>query len=361
MKIKAAIVYSPHDPYVIEEVELAGPKEDEVLVKIVASGVCHTDHLIACGQLAMLHPVVPGHEGSGIVEQVGGQVTDFAPGDRVCMSFSFCGECYACITGRPYECEENVRLNFGGRAYDGTTRLTKGGVELSNVFNQSSFADYAVTHRNNLVHVPDDMDLSLTGPLGCGIQTGAGAVLNCLNPEPVSSLVVVGCGGVGMSALMAAKLCGCSAIIAIDMVDSRLSLAMELGATHTVNASKTDPVSAVKDITNGKGADYAVNATGNGKNSRMALNCTHNFGKLAHIGGEGESTFDHLGGRMVMGITEGWSIPKLFIPQLIRFYQDGAFPFDKLVKFYDFDDINTAAEDSLSGKTIKPILLMDSR
>jgi len=358
MEIKAAVVYKANDPYVIEDVELAEPKANEVLVKVVASGLCHTDHLLVCGLLGVLHPVVLGHEGSGIVERVGDQVTDFAPGDRVCMSISFCNECYACITGRPYECEENVRLNFGGRCYDGTTRLTKDGVELSNFFNQSSFATYAVTHQNNLVHVPEDMDLKLTGPLGCGIQTGAGAVLNCLKPEPGSSIVVVGCGGVGMSALMAAKICGCSTIIAVDTVDSRLDLALELGATHTVNAKKTDPASAVKDLTNGRGTDYAVNATGNGKNSRMSMNCTHNFGKLAHIGGEGESTFEHLGGRTIMGITEGWSIPKIFIPQLIRFYQDGKFPFDKLVKYYDFEDINVAAEDSLSGKTIKPILVM---
>lgn len=359
MKIRAAIVYKPKDPYVIEEIDLAEPKANEALIKIVASGVCHTDYLLAAGEMSQIHPAVLGHEGSGIVERVGEQVTKFKPGDRVCMSFSYCNECHACITGRPYECEENMRLNFGGRSYDGTSRLTKNGMELSNFFNQSSFATYAVTHQNNLVHVPADMDLRITGPLGCGIQTGAGAVLNCLNPEPGSSLVVVGCGGVGMSALMAAKLCNCDAIIAVDTVDSRLELALELGATHTVNAGKADPVSIVNDITSGRGADYAVNASGIGKTACMALNCTSNFGRLAVIGGCGDITFEHLGGRVVTGITEGWSITSEFIPKLMSFYMKGLFPVDKLIKFYDFEDINTAAADSLSGKTIKPVLLMD--
>ena len=360
MKIKAAVVYKPGDSYVIEEVDLAEPKAGEVLVRVVASGVCHTDHLLAIGDITPIHPVVLGHEGSGIVERVGSQVTHFAPGDRVSMSFSYCGECHNCVTGRQYECYENRRLNFGGRAYDGTTRLTKDGMELSNFFNQASFATYAVTHQNNLVHIPDDIDLRLTGPLGCGIQTGAGAVLNCLKPEPGSSIAVVGCGGVGMSALMAAKICGCSRIIAVDMDESRLELALELGATHVVNAKDTDPVSAVYGITDGRGANYAMNSSGRSTTARTALECTDLFGVLAFVGGLGEGSFDYIASRSIIGITEGRSIPREFIPKLIDFYKKGLFPFDKLIKFYDFYDINAAEADSISGKTIKPILVMDT-
>jgi len=362
MKIKAAIIYKPNDPYVIEEVDLAEPKANEVLVKVVASGYCHTDYLVASGQMAPIHPVVLGHEGSGIVERVGDLVTDFMPGDRVCMSFSFCGECLACTIGRPYQCEANGRLNFGGRAYDGTARLTKDGLELSNFFNQSSFATYAITHTNNLVHVPDGIDLRITGPLGCGIQTGAGAVLNCLKPEPGSSIVVVGCGGVGMSAIMAAKICGCDTIIAMDMVDSRLDMALKLGATHVVNPKNGDPVVAAKEITNGLGANYAVDATGTGVTARTALQSTHYFGMLAIVGAGGEFTLNigrDLSHRVITGITEGRSIPKLFIPQLMDFHLKGLFPFDKIVEFYDFEDINKAAADSDSGKSIKPILLFN--
>ncbi|MCL2122316.1 MAG: NAD(P)-dependent alcohol dehydrogenase [Clostridiales bacterium] len=360
MKIKAAIVYKPNDPYVIEEIDLAEPKEEEVLVKIVASGVCHTDESIVHRENS-IHPVVLGHEGSGVIVRVGDRVHGFAPGDKVGLSFSYCGECFACVTGRPYQCEQNGRLNFGGRAYDGTTRLTKDGLELSNFFNQGSFATYAVTHQKNLVHVPDEMDLRLVGPLGCGIQTGAGAVLNCLKPEPGSSIVVFGCGGVGMSALMAAKICNCSPIIAVDTVDSRLELALTLGATHVINAKKANPPAVAKEITNGRGTQYAVDATGTGVTARSALQCTHYFGMLAVVGAGGEFTLDigrDLGARVITGITEGRSIPTEFIPQLIRFHLAGVFPFDKMVQFYDFEDINTAAKDSLSGKTIKPILLM---
>ena len=359
MKIRAAIVYKPNDRFVIEDVDLAEPEENEVLVKIVASGVCHTDYSLASGQITLIHPVVLGHEGSGIVERIGGLVEDFVPGDRVCMSFSYCGECHSCLTRRHYECEENLRLNFGGRAYNGTTRLTKDGLELSNFFNQASFATYAVTHKHNLVRVPDDMDLRLAGPLGCGIQTGAGSVLNALKPEPGSSIAVVGCGGVGMSALMAAKICGCFPIIAVDTVDSRLGLSMELGATHTVNAKNSDTVAAVREITGGLGADYAVNASGTGAIARTALECTNSFGALAVIGGGGDYTFGIVGSRTIMGITEGRSLPAEFIPKLIGYHKRGLFPFDKLIKFYNFNDINTAFDDSLTGLTIKPVLIME--
>ena len=361
MKIKAAVVYKPNEPYVIDDIDLAPPKSEEVLVKITASGVCHTDYVISIGQLPPIdfkYPAVLGHEGAGIVESVGDRVADFKPGDRVCMSFSYCNECYSCVTGRPYECEKNFLLNFGGRCYDGTTRLTKDGVEYSNFFNQGSFATYSVTHRNNLVHVPDDMDLRLTGPLGCGLQTGAGAVLNALKPEPGSSIVIVGCGGVGMCALMAAKICGCYPIIAVDTVDSRLELALELGATHVVNAAKSDTVAEVKGITGGRGANYAMNSSGNPVTASVAVECTDLFGRIATVGGAGAYNF--LSSREIKGITEGRSIPSLFIPKLIQFYRAGMFPFDKLIEFYAFEDINKASADSVSGKTIKPVLLMDS-
>jgi len=358
MKIRAAIVYKPGAPYTIEEIDLAQPQANEVLVKIVASGVCHTDHTLSNGGINDILPAVLGHEGSGIIQSVGKSVTAFAPGDRVCMSFSYCNECYSCTSGRPYECEENMRLNFGGRSYDGTTRLSLYGMELSNCFNQSSFATYAVTHQNNIVRVPDELDLRIAGPLGCGIQTGAGAVLNCLKPEPGSSIAILGCGGVGMSALMAAKICGCKRIIAIDAVSSRLELALKLGATHAINARNVNPVQAVKSITDGKGAHYAVNASGIAATAGTALACTRVFGKLAAIGGGGEATIGFYDSHTITGITQGQSVPREFVPKLIDFYQRGLFPFDELITFYDFDDINKAAADSLSGSAIKPVLLM---
>ena len=366
MKINAAVVYKPNDPYVIEEVELAEPKAREVLVKVAASGVCHTDHLVAHHLLMPgappIHPVVLGHEGSGTVVRTGAGVTGFKAGDRVSMSFAWCGTCPACLSGFPYACEEMGRLNFGGRAYDGTTRLSKDGMEISNFFNQASFATYAVTHENNLVLLPDEMDLVLAAPLGCGIQTGAGAVLNALKPEPGSSLVVYGCGAVGMSALLSAVVSGCSVVIGVDTVDSRLDLAMELGATHVVNAKKTDAVAAVREITGGRGANYSVDATGSKKCTNQAMNSLGLFGACAVIGG-GDGLTEPMGmelgfQRQLTVITEGNCIPRLFIPKLVRFYLEGRFPFDKLIRTYDFADINRAADDSASGYTIKPVLVM---
>jgi aryl-alcohol dehydrogenase len=364
MKIKAAVVYDPHGLYSIDEIDLDEPKAFEVLVKISSSGVCHTDYGTANRERDTgKYPIVLGHEGAGTVVKVGDGVVGFAPGDRVCMSFSYCGECYSCLTGRPYACEQNGRLNFGGLAYDGTARLTKDGQGIANFFNQSSFATYSITHQNNLVAVPDDMDLNLTGPLGCGIQTGAGTVLNCFKPEPGASIAVYGCGAVGMSALMAAKLSGCSTIIGVDIVDSRLELALALGATHVINANTADPVAAVKGFTNGRGVLFSIDASGSSACFLSALNSTGYFGTCAVIGVKGEFPFSPgpaLSGshRTLKGIIEGHCNPKDFIPKLIRFYQEGRFPFDKLIKFYDFEDINTASEDSLSGVAIKPVLLM---
>ena len=356
MRIKAAVIYKPYAPYVIGDVELDGPKAGEVLVKVVACGYCHSDHYVSVGKFNTPHPVVLGHEGSGIVAKVGEGVKSFKPGDRVCMSYSYCGECFACLTGRPYQCESSWRLNFGGRAPDGTTRLTKEGLELSTFFNQSSFATYSVTHQNSLVHVPDDIDLRLAGPLGCGVQTGAGAILNVLKPEAGSSIVIVGLGGVGMSGLMAAKACGCATIIGVDMIDSRLELATELGATHVINARNTDVPDAVKKITNGVYADYGFDATGIAETKPATQRCTHAFGSLAFIGPAGPLGL--IEARNITGITQGRSIPAIFIPKLIELHLQGLFPFDKLIRFYDFEDINEAAADSAAGKTIKPVLVM---
>ena len=368
MKIKAAVVHKPNAPYLIEEVELAPPKAGEVLVKVIASGICHTDQAMVENALnSATFPIVPGHEGCGIVAEVGRDVRGFKPGDRVCMSFSYCGQCLPCVTGRPYGCELNMKLNFGGRCYDGTSRISLDGKDVSNLFNQSSFAAYSVTHQNNLVRIPDDIDIDmpLTAPLGCGVQTGAGTVINYLKAVPGSAIVVFGCGSVGLSAVMAAKLCGCLQIIGVDIVDARLDLALELGATHVVNARKTDDtVSCVRELTKGRGTDYAVDTTGSGLSVRQALTCTGSFGVCAMVGATAEITImgsAELSGhhRTLAGIIEGHCIPSLFIPKLLNLYRDGLFPFDKLITYYPFEQINKAAEDSLSGAAVKPVLLIE--
>ena len=367
MKIKAAVVYEKNGPYVIEELDLAPPKAGEVLVKIVAVGICHTDQVMVEDALnASLFPRVLGHEGCGIVVETGQGVRGYKPGDKVCMSFSYCGECIPCLTGRPYGCELNMKLNFGGFCYDGTCRLSKDGRDVYNFFNQSSFATYSVTNQNNLVHIPDDIDVEmpLISPFGCGIQTGAGTVINFFKAGPGSTVLVSGCGSVGLSAVMAAKLSGCSQIICVDVMDSRLELGLELGATHVVNAKKvTDLASHVFDITKGRGVNYAMDTTGNGLSVKNTVNCTGFFGVCALIGGTQEITFigRDISGyhRTIAGVTEGHSVPSLFIPKLLRFYKEGLFPVDKLIAYYPFEQINRAVADSMSGKAVKPVLIIE--
>ena len=365
MKIKAAVTHSAGAPYVIEEVNLAEPKFDEILVRIVASGICHTDDVVRNQFIPVPLPAVLGHEGAGIVEKVGLAVTEFKVGDRVGITFSSCGECPCCKKAKPYVCKNFNKINFGGIQPDGTSRLsTLDGQTLSTLFGQSSFATYAVVNARSAVKVEyDDIDLALVAPIGCGIQTGAGAVLNRLRPEFGSTIAVFGCGTVGMSAIMAAKIAGCAKIIAVGGNPKSLELAKELGATHTVNRKEVDPVQAVKEITNG-GVNYSIDTTGVGECVRKSLAMCDFDGKCVVVGATGDISFnvqnELMGdGKSLIGVVEGDSIPKDFIPKLIEYHKMGMFPFDKLIKFYDFEDINKAVEESHQGKCIKAVLRME--
>ena len=365
MKIKAAVVFEKGQPFQIEELELDPPKTNEVLVRVTACGVCHTDEAARQMTLPVTFPSVFGHEGSGIIEEIGPGVTGFKKGDRVGFSFGYCGTCEACRSGQPYGCEKNIELNFAGFSFDGTKRLHYNGQDVGSFFGQGAFASHAVVHVNNLIPVPDDMDLDLVGPLGCGLQTGSGAVLNCLKPDPATSIIVTGCGSVGLSAIMAAKIAGCSTIIACDVVDSRLELAMQLGATDTINSKKVDSVvDEVRKIT-GSGTHYAVDCTGIGACVRQSLNCTRALGTCVVVGATSEMTINveqELMGlcRKLIGVVEGYSIPQIYIPKLIEYYKKGLFPFDKLVTYYDFKDINQAFEDTHKGGVVKAILKMEN-
>lgn len=359
MKIKAAITPGQGKEFVFEEVDLAGPKASEVLVKIVATGVCHTDAVARDEAIAPL-PAVLGHEGAGIVEEVGEGVTRFEKGDHVVLSFAHCGHCDHCLTGHPTVCETFNDLNFGGTHDDYTHRISKNGEPLSTFFGQSSFGTFAVAHERNVVKVDKDVDLALLGPLGCGIQTGAGTVLNKLKPEFGSTIAIYGAGAVGLSAVMAAKIIGCKTIIAVDVHDSRLELAKELGATHAFNGSKVDVVKEIKELTNG-GTNYGIDTTGVPPVVLQSLQGLRPLGTVAIIGVTPEMSIDihnelMAEGKTMTGVIEGDSVPNVFIPQLVDYYKKGLFPFDKLVKFYDFEDLNEAFEDSKNGVTIKPIV-----
>ncbi|MEB3101541.1 NAD(P)-dependent alcohol dehydrogenase [Ferviditalea candida] len=363
MQIKAAIVREKGALFEIQNVRLDPPKEHEVLVRIAASGICHTDLSVRDQSKPVPLPAVLGHEGSGIVEKVGEGVTSVEPGDHVVLSASSCGMCKACRAGRPYACSRAYQLNFAGKMPDGSHRLHNGSESVSHFFGQSSFAAYSVVNERNLVKVDKAIPIELLGPLGCGVQTGCGAVFNKLKPPVGSTLAVFGCGTVGLSAVMAARISGCSRIIAVDIHENRLRLATELGATDTVNARDRDPVRAIIDLTNG-GVDCSLDTSGQPGVLRQAADCLSMSGTAVLIGGTPLGTqvsldMNHmLYDRTVTGCIQGNSVPQNFIPQLIEMYGKGWLPFDKLMKMYDFEDLNQAVHDMETGATIKPVLVM---
>ena len=359
MKIQAATTRAKGEDFVIEEVTLSTPKANEALIKVVATGVCHTDAVARDLGIAP-YPIVLGHEGAGVIEQVGDNVTSVAPGDHVVLSFAHCGRCENCLTGYPSVCLRFNDLNFGGRMEDDSHRLHQGETPLATFFGQSSFGTYAVAHERNVVKVDKDVDLALLGPLGCGIQTGAGTVLNRLRPAFGTSIAIYGCGAVGLSAIMAARIAGCSRIFAIDVHDNRLELAKELGATHALNGKNVNVVEAIRSASGG-GTHYAVESTGVPAVVRQCLHALRPLGEAAIVGVTPEMNIDvhndlMAEGKSMIGVIEGDSVPRVFIPKLVEYFKAGRFPFDKLVKFYRFEQINEAFEDSARGVTIKPIL-----
>jgi aryl-alcohol dehydrogenase len=361
----AAVARKKGSSLTIEEVRLGEPRADEILVRIVASGVCHTDMVVRDQGYAVPLPLVLGHEGSGVVDAVGSAVTQLQVGDHVALSYAFCGKCAKCTSGQPFYCVEFYDQNFKGARMDGTTPVCDCHDHPigANFFAQSSFATYAIATERNAVKVPKDVPLELMGPLGCGIQTGAGAVLNCLKPKPEASVAVFGAGAVGLAAVMAARVSRCEKIIVVDLNPSRLALAKELGATHTVNPREDDTVKEIRAITNG-GVDYSLECTSVPKVFRQAVDSLGIPGTCGLIGSTAigtEATIDignFLFGRTACGIVEGQSIPSRFIPELIDLWKRGEFPFDRLVKFYRLEEINQAMEDSEKGRVIKPILKM---
>jgi aryl-alcohol dehydrogenase len=362
--MKAAVVDKGRGEFQIQVVELDEPGYGEVLVRLVATGVCHTDMIvrdIAAG------PMVLGHEGAGIVEAIGDGVQGLRAGDKVLMSFASCGECASCLKGRPAHCGLFFQLNMSGVRRNGSRSIRGAdGREISgNFFGQSSFAEYSLTTPRNIVKLPDDTPdelLRILGPLGCGVQTGAGGVINSLGVEPGSSVVIFGAGGVGLSALLAAAASGAATIVVSDVNTDRLQLAKELGATHVVDAKAGNSAEQIIGMTNG-GADYSVETSGNMNAVRTAVEVLDVGGTAGLIGlgrPGAQITLDHSTmafGRRMIGVVEGDSVPQAFIPALIDLHKAGRFAFDKMVKQYPFADIQQAVADSESGTTVKAVLV----
>lgn len=362
--ITAAVTREKEGPFTLEEAKIRAPKADEVLVKIIATGMCHTDMIVRDQDYPVPLPLVLGHEGAGIVEKVGPLVKDIQVGDHVVLSYGYCSQCSSCHSGHEAYCQEFYPRNFGGSDMDGNNAIqdADGKPLHDHFFSQSSFATYALSLESNAIKVSKDAPIELLGPLGCGIQTGAGAVINSLKVSPGASFVTFGAGAVGLSAVLAAQVAGATTIIAVDVVSSRLELAKELGATHVINSKEEDVVEKVREITDG-GALYALESTGIPEVLRQGVDSLATLGTIGVVGAPALGTdagFDVndllLGGKSIQGIVEGDSTTKIFIPQLVELYLQGRFAFDKLVKYYDFKDINQAAKDSEDGITLKPII-----
>ena len=362
-----AIVREPGGPFHLEQVELSEPRPDEALVEIVASGMCHTDLLVRDSRPHSL-PAVLGHEGAGIVRETGSAVRGVTPGDKVVLSFPSCGQCRRCVSGRSAYCDSIAELKFGCCRTDGSVATTDmdGRPIGDHFFGQSSFGTFSVANARSLVKVPDDADLSVAGPLACGVQTGAGAVLDVLRVSPGSSVAVFGTGSVGLCAVMAARLCGATTIVAVNRRASRLELAAEFGATHLVSPEQTDPVEAIRDATGGRGVEFALDTTGVPEVLTQAVRSLDSLGTCAYVGTAPPGVTGGIvmleammKGLTVRGVLQGDSTPSRTIPRLLTLHRRGLLPFDRLLTHYRLDQIDSAAADCISGDVVKPVLLMN--
>ncbi|MGQ4389972.1 NAD(P)-dependent alcohol dehydrogenase [Streptomyces sp. SAS_270] len=361
---RAAVVESGGAPFTLTDVQLDAPGPHEALVRMVATGLCHTDLGVASGGLPFPLPGVLGHEGAGVVEAVGSAVTGVQAGDHVVLSFTSCGSCRNCRDGHPAYCAAWLPLNLiGGRRADGTSTISRDGQPLGgHFFGQSSFAERALVDERSLVKVDRDVPLETLAPLGCGVQTGVGAVWNVLAPRVGDTVVVLGAGAVGLSAVMAAALSPATTIIAVDRVGERLALAKELGATHTVNAAQGNLAETLAVLTDGQGADGVVETTGNVAVLRQGADALGARGTLVVVGAPPfgtEVALDVNGllpGKRIVGLTLGDSETQTLIPALVKLVKEGRLPLHRLIGTYPFADIDQAVRDMSAGKTIKPVL-----
>ncbi|MCM3884753.1 NAD(P)-dependent alcohol dehydrogenase [Frankia sp. R82] len=360
---RCAVLRGTDQEFQIETVSLEAPRAGEALIRIAGAGLCHTDLLPRTGMFGpSFLPAILGHEGSGVIEEVGPGVSDLRPGDHVVLTFDTCGECDNCRSGQPAVCVRFEALNVGARRPDGSGCATDadGAALLSRWFAQSSFGEYSIATTRNMVKVDPDAPLHLLGPLGCGLQTGAGAVLNQLRLAPDQSIVIFGAGAVGLAALLAARLSGAREIVAVDLNSSRRELALELGATRAVDGADPD---LAKVITGGgAGFDFSIDTTGVGSAMAAAVAVLRRPGSCILVGSGRDNLDVHpaaLIGKWVTFGYEGGSVPHLFIPRLIRLWQAGLFPFDKIIKTFPLADINRAEAESRAGGAVKPVLLMD--
>lgn len=364
---QAAVTRGRDAPFSIEPVTIDTPRPDEVLVRMVAAGLCHTDLSVRSGRTPLPLPAVLGHEGAGIVERVGSDVVRVREGDHVLLTFNSCGSCSACHRDNPASCDDWASRNLlSGRRTDGSSTMRWEGNPVSaSFFGQSAFSRRALVHERSVVRVDDDVPLEILAPLGCAIQTGMGTIKNVLRPARDSTLVIFGAGAVGLAAVMGAKIAGVERVVVVDRIASRLEIAKSLGATEIVDTRAGAGDDVLMSLTGGRGFDYSVEATGNVEILEQSFKCLASGGTCAVVGAPATGTTLSVDvkylmrGRRLVGVTEGASNPSEFIPEMVQLYRDGNLPIEELIEFYKFEDIEIAATDALSGATIKPVLLFE--
>ncbi|MFQ5897386.1 MAG: zinc-binding dehydrogenase [Candidatus Methylomirabilia bacterium] len=365
--MKAAILRERNSSLVVDEVQLEPPKTNEVLVRIVASGVCHSDLSVIDGTLPLPTPIVLGHEGAGVVEAVGPNVASMKPGDHVVLSWRpACGGCADCRGGEPYLCDLASQMSLAGAMLDGTRRLRWKDQELFHMTQTASMAEYAVVPESGAIPVDHDIPLDRAALVGCAVTTGVGAVFNTARVEPGASVAVFGAGGVGCSVVQGARIAGADPIIAVDLVDSKLEAARRLGATHTVNAKGGDAAREIRTLTGGRGSDYAFEAIGNPEVVSHAFDAVRRGGKVIVIGiasPAAQIAVPHLilvlQEKAVLGSCYGSARPQLDMPMLLRLYKAGKLKLDEMVtRTYPLEEVNRAFEDLKSGANLRGVLLL---
>jgi aryl-alcohol dehydrogenase len=361
MKVKAAVAREGYEQFLIEELELSESGPEHILVRLVGAGLCHTDVKALLGSVRVPKPIVLGHEGAGIVERTGSRVSKVKPGDHVVLTYDSCGVCRACTGGDPAYCDETSALNFqDAREKDPGFLDKEEHMVHGHFFGQSSFSSYAVTRPQNTIPVRKDAPLEILGVLGCGVQTGAGAIMNSLAAKPGESVAIFGVGPVGLSAVMGAVCCGCREIVAVDVIEARLAMAKRLGATYCLLAGPSvSTAETIRRLVPG-GVSCALDTTGRAASYHQALASLRTRGRFGYVtvpvgAFEPNLAAIMLGGLTVRGIVQGDSVPDTFIPRLIDLHMKGQFPFDTLVTKYRLDEINQAIEDQALGKVVKPV------
>ncbi len=365
MKIKAAVCYEPHAPLVVEELDLDEPKEGEVLVRIASAGVCHSDYHVMQGEWTPPLPMVLGHEGAGVVEKVGPGVTLSQPGDHVILNFRpNCGWCKFCTGGRPVLCNGAATPRWF--LFDGTVRLHRGSADINHFARVACFAEYAIVPQSGAVPVRKDMPLDKACLVGCSVMTGVGAAINTAKVTPGSSVLVIGCGGVGLNIIQGARLAGAERIIAVDMLENKLAFAREFGATDVVDASSGDTVEKVLDMTDG-GVDFAFEAIGYSKTIEQAFSATGLGGTMTVVGMAPENDNLSLSAldiprteKTIKGSWYGSARPWLDLPKMVDLYMNGQLLIDPMVsRYYPLDEINVAYDALANGEVARSILQMN--